>query len=95
MGDFFSLCVEHLPNCYSVRSYSFFSNLELPTRNWSFIEHLPRALPTDMIFSLLESILNSELRDYSAESKHTLEIIIRWLQVSGAVQVNATDKLSD
>ena len=49
--------------------------------NWSFREHLSRALPTEMIFGLLRSIRSEHLiGEYSAEL--TLEIIIEWLQVS-------------
>jgi len=55
--------------------------------NWSFKEHLSRALPTDMIFCLLRSIRSGHLKcDNSAESiqmPDTLEIIIKWLQGLG------------
>ena len=48
---------------------------------WTFREHLSRALPTNMIFSLLRSIPSQCLiRDNSAELM--LELIIMWLQVS-------------
>jgi hypothetical protein len=51
---------------------------------WSFREHLPRALPTEMIFRRLRSIHSDHLiHDYSAELMlDTLGIIIKWLQVS-------------
>jgi hypothetical protein len=52
--------------------------------DWSFREHVSRALPTNLIFFLLRSIRSECLiRDYSAELMlDTLEIIIKWLQVS-------------
>ena len=82
ISELFFLYIEHLPNCYFVRSYSdsdFFLNPDL-----TFREHLSRALPTEKIFYLLRSI-RSEclLREYSAELMFdTLEIIVKWLQVS-------------
>ena len=47
------------------------------------MEHLPRALPTEMIFYLLQSIRSECLvRDYSARFMlDTLEVIIKWLEV--------------
>ena len=79
-GELFSLCIEHLPHCYSV-SCSFFSFL---VPDWNFRGHLSRALPTENIFRLLRSTHSNDLmRDYSAESmRDTLEIIVEWLQVS-------------
>ena len=87
-----SLCIEHLPNFYSVR-HSKFGLFIFPQRdqcfqvlvpNWNFKEHLSRALPTEMIFYLLRSIRSECLiRDYSPELMlDMLEIIIEWLQVS-------------
>ena len=77
----FSLCIEHLPN-RSVR-HSPIGNCYL-NPDWSFGEHLSRALPTEMIFYLLRSIRSEYLiRDYSAQSMlDILEIIVEWLQVS-------------
>ena len=48
------------------------------------MEHLPRALPSEMILYLLRSIRSGLLiHDYSPEIKlDILEIIIKWLQVS-------------
>ena len=68
----FSLCIEHCPDCYSVRPFY---------RNESLWDHLSRALPTEMIFDLLRSIRSERLihDDYMLD---TLEIIIKWLQVS-------------
>ena len=68
----FSLCIEHWPDCYSVRPFY---------RNESLWDHLSRALPTEMIFGLLRSIRSERLihDDYMLD---TLEIIIKWLQVS-------------
>ena len=79
ISELFSLCIEHLPNCYSVRRSVCFLN-----RDWTFREHLSRALPTELIFYLLRSIPSEYLlRGYSAESiLDVLEIIIKWLQVS-------------
>ena len=69
----FYLYIEHLPHCYSARFY-----LEL-----SVWEHLPRALPTEMIFDRLRISLDRDLCFYSTELKlDTLEIIVKWLQVS-------------
>jgi hypothetical protein len=76
------LCIENLPNFYFVRPPPFFGPVG---RHWSFMEHLSRALPTEMIFHLLR-LIPSEcliLYDYSAEVVlDMLEIIIKWLQVS-------------
>jgi hypothetical protein len=74
--EFFSLCIEHLPHCYSARQSWF------PDR--SLWEHLSRALPTEMIFDQLRTIPSDHLfRGYSTELIfNTLEIIVKWLQVS-------------
>jgi len=50
--------------------------------DWSFREHLPRALPTELIFNLLQSIRPVCLsRDCTPRDMlDTLEIIIKWLQ---------------
>jgi hypothetical protein len=80
IGKLFSLCIEHLTNCYSVSSSIYFLNLD-----WTIREHLSRALPTEKIFYLLRSICSERLkRDYSAElmPDSTLDIVIKWLQVS-------------
>ena len=52
--------------------------------NWSFREHLSHALPTEMILYILRSIRSESLiLDYSSELMlDTLEIIVKWLQVS-------------
>ena len=54
--------------------------------DWSFRGHVSRSLPTEMIFYLLRSIPSKFLiraSYYSEEVKlDTLEIIIKWLQVS-------------
>lgn len=54
---------------------------------WRFGEHLSRALPTKMIFYLPLSIrLRRVLRDYNLKSiLDLLEIIIKWLKVSGGI----------
>ena len=78
MSSFF-LCIKYLPYCYSVRSYYYELDLD-----WSFLEHLSRALPTEMIFCQLRSINSYRLiPDLSAELMlDMVEIIVRWLQVS-------------
>ena len=77
-------------NRYSVRSsssslYHSFFNLD-----WTFREHLSYALPTENIFYLLRSI------HYSVESpvmlnSDSLEIIIKWLQVSVSEMTNCSN----
>jgi hypothetical protein len=71
-----SLCIEHLPHCYSARKSS------IPDR--SLWEHLSRALPTEIIFYRLRTIPSDRLfSGYSTELiLNTLEIIVKWLQVS-------------
>ena len=71
MSEFFSLCIEHLPNCYSVRP-SFIPDLR---------QHLSRAHPTEMIFYFLRSIRSERLTLKVGSrgedpSLDTLEIII-------------------
>ena len=65
--------------CYFVRHYYSFS-----TPDWSLWEHLSHAIPTEMIFYQLRSTRSDRLiRDYSSGLMlDTLEIIIKWLQVS-------------
>ena len=74
--ELFSLCIEHLPHCYSARQSSF------PDR--SLWEHLSLALPTEMILYQLRTIPSDRLfHGYSTDLIHnTLEIIVKWLQVS-------------
>ena len=54
--------------------------------DWSFRGHISRSLPSETIFRLLRSISSEFLiraNEYSEEVKlDTLEIIIKWLQVS-------------
>ena len=76
ISEFFSRCIEHLPNCCFVRHSVYYLSPD-----WTIREHFPHALPTEMIFYLLRSIRSERLRcDDSAEL--ILEIIIKWLQVS-------------
>ena len=64
--------IEHLPHCYSARHFSFTGQ--------SVWEHLSCALPTEKIFDQLRTISSEPLlNDFSTES---LEIIVKWLQVS-------------
>ena len=82
----FSLCIERLPNSYSVSSHPNFYN-----GSDSFSEHISRALPTEMIFYLLRSIPSESLILYSGNLKfEILEAIVKWLQVS--VSEYATDQ---
>ena len=78
MSSFF-LCINQLPYRYSVR-YDY-DKLYL---DWSFLEHLSRALPTEMIICQLRSInLDHLVPDLSAELMlDKVEIIVKWLQVS-------------
>ena len=79
--ELFSFYIERLPNCYSVR----LSNRYIDP-DWAFRGHISRALPTRMIFYLLRSIptkLLIRVRGYNEELRFdTLEIIVKWLQVS-------------
>ena len=78
------LFVERPPNCYSVSSSPFYLYQCDISPNRAFREHISRALPTEMIFYLLQSIPSKSLIDvYSKKLMlHTLEIIFKWLQVS-------------
>ena len=82
ISELFSLCIEGLPNCYSV-SLGSGSALFAGPAGWAFREHIFRALPTEMIFHLLQSIPSEYLVYFPGESGfYTLEIFIKWLQVS-------------
>jgi hypothetical protein len=80
---FFSLCIEHLPYCYS---YSVRHYYDFLISDRSLREHLSRAAPTEMIFNQLRSIPSRSdryIRGHSTElTPDTLEIIIQWFQVS-------------
>ena len=79
----FFLFTERLPNCYSVSSSPFYRCHCGISPYWAFTEHISHALPTEMIFYLLQSIPSEYLVRYPQELKlDTLEIIIKWLQVS-------------
>ena len=70
-----------LPNYYSVSLGS--HQLFYAGPEWAFREHISRALPTEMIFQLLQSIPSESLVCFPGISEqHTLEIIIEWLEVS-------------
>ena len=80
MSEFFSLCIGHLPNGYSVRPSDCYFIPDLR-------QHLSRAHPTEMILFLLRSIRSERLilqvgSRGEDPSLDTLEIIIKWLQVS-------------
>jgi len=55
-------------------------------RDWTFREHVSRALPTEKNFYLLRSIPSDNLaRDHTAKSMlGVLEIVIKWLQGLGS-----------
>ena len=74
-----SLFIKDLSNCYYVRLHPF--RLD---RNWSFIDHLSCALPTETIFDLLESIRSESLIPHYSEEFvfDMLKVIIKWLEVS-------------
>ena len=81
-SELISLCVEHLPNCYSVRPTISLSGI-VGTSDRCFREHLFHALPTERILNRLRSIPSQHLIfDYSSEMVDMLEIIVKWLQVS-------------
>ena len=82
LSELFSLCIEHLPNFYSVRRIISLSGNVIS--DWCFREHLCHALPTEMIFNLLRSIPSHRLIPvYSRKLRlDILEIIVKWLQVS-------------
>ena len=79
--ELFSLCIERLPNCYSVSwgdPVLYNAGPESAIR-----EHISCALPTEMIFHILQLIPSESLIRVPGESEyHTLEIIIKWLEVS-------------
>ena len=86
LSELFSLCIESLSNCYSVR---YPRTLATHYRSlWAFREHISYALPMKEIFYLLRSIPPKffiGICDDSFElelQSETLEIIIKWLQVS-------------
>ena len=81
----FFLFTERLPNCYSVSSSPFYRCHCGISPYWAFTEHISHALPTEMIFYLLQSIPSGSFVDVSGSQYElimTLEIIIKWLQVS-------------
>jgi len=71
------------PNIYHTQITEYLLQSYVPNR--SLWEHLSRALPTETIFYELRTIPSDHLfRGYSTELKlNTLEIIVKWLQVSG------------
>ena len=79
------LFIERLPNCYFVSSspfYLYHCNVNL---YWAFRKHISHALPTEMIFYLLQSIRPEWLIPVAVgrdSMLYTLEIVIKWLQVS-------------
>jgi hypothetical protein len=87
MSNLFSFCIKHLPKCYfnrlSLRPIRVISNWAIPNCSF-FREHLSHTLPNENNFHRLRSTHSDSLmRHNSAELKlDTLEIIIKWLQVS-------------
>ena len=87
LSELFFIFIERLPNCYSVSSSPFYLYQCDISPDWAFREHISNALPTEMIFYLLRSVPSQSLiyhyRDSFIKSDlRTLEIIIKWLQVS-------------
>ena len=56
MSELSSLFIKDLPNCYYIRVRPFSFTVE---RNWNFMDHLSRALPTEKIFDLLQESIRS------------------------------------
>jgi hypothetical protein len=87
LSELFFLCIERLPNCYSVSSSRYCHNITHGPK-YVLTGHISHALPTEMIFTLLRSIPSSLLyraSDYSRELSmriEMLETITKWLQVS-------------
>ena len=84
ISELFSLRIERLPNCYSVSTHKPIPYSDAGPE-LAFREHISHALPTEMIFHLLQSIPSEYLIHHLGESEskyHRLEIIIKWLQVS-------------
>ena len=84
MSEISSLFIKDLPNCYyiTIRASPFSFTVE---RNWSFIDHLSRALPTEKIFDLLQKTIRSEslIGHCPAELVFNMQkIIIKWPEVS-------------
>ena len=70
------LFIERLPNCYSVSSSPFYLYHYIGP-DWAFREHISYALPTEMIFYLLQSIPSESLLRFPPKLEHdTLVIII-------------------
>ena len=89
--------IESLPNFYPVSSSPFYLYNCNISPDWAFRDHISRALPTEIIFYLLELIPSkSFMKVYSKESMlYTLGIIIKWPQVSvieGFVNCSVVDK---
>ena len=78
-----SVFIKDLPNCYYVSPLPFYCHVEW---NWSFTDHLSRALPTENIFNLLQSICQKSLEPSEFEPSEfepsELKVIIKWLEVS-------------
>ena len=82
-GELSSLFIKDLSNFYYfVRPLQFSCHVE---KNWSFMDHLSHALPTEKIFELLRYSIRSEsiIRHCPAELVFDmLKVIIKWLEVS-------------
>ncbi|KAF8816495.1 hypothetical protein BYT27DRAFT_7182051 [Phlegmacium glaucopus] len=86
------------PDVYhtQITEYSLETNLQRqnfsPIVDWSFEEHISRALPTERIFYLLRSLYTTFLgHDGTADSEsmiNLLEIIIKWLEGLGSERPN-------
>ena len=83
LSEFFFFFIECFANCYPVSSSPFYLYHCNISPYWAFTEHISHALPTEMIFYLLQSIPSDFVYLYSGSSPlYTLGIIVKWLQVS-------------
>ena len=77
-----SLFIKDLPNCNYVRPLPFSRHVQ---RNWSFRDHLSRALPTERIINLLRLIRSESVMGDNPTVQSLfdmLKVIIKFLEVS-------------
>ena len=77
-----SFFIKDLPNCYYVRPFPYSCHVE---KNWTFMDHLSGALPTEKIFDILRQSIRSRslMHHCPAELRFDmLKVIIKWLEVS-------------
>ena len=79
-GELSSLFIKDLTNFYYVRPQPFSCPVGM---NWSYMDHLSRALPTENIFNLLRSLCQGlRIPRYISVTVDMLMVIIKWLEVS-------------